>query len=381
MSATVRTHSGVFEALKEAGRFYYYLRLLDPNGNGNAVVNVHKTIEDLGIARTTFYKYTQDERFVRNRVQLEKGTFRIFYHGVEKVCISLMVGGKAKHLGTVVEMSLEDLANWREYITIGEAITLQYQSKHAASAAVSKQDKKKLEVMDVEKIFEEKTNAELRKSDNGSGLPDFGHAIHSSLVLKTAKKSKRVILYVDGNTQLRFGGSQETIARNLGVSVRTVQRRLRTANKVQQAYTNESLTKQYAMEKFLGEEDWTTYTKRYFKVKFRQNKVEQELFQSYTNLYEPNQVPIISGRNLRKRLNYRLDYILNNNTPEEIMQVYTLTSKEKENLDFLLHNSNFSNINLKYPIIEELKKRNNEKKEKEEKIIYNKNIKNLGRVN
>lgn len=357
MSATVRTHSGIFEGLKEAGRFYYYLRLLDANGNGNAVVDVHQTTKDLGIARATFYKYTQDERFVRNRVQLDKGTFRIFYHGVEKVCISLMVGGKSQQLGTIVEMDLEDLSNWRELTTIGEAITLQYQSKHAASAALSKEDKKKLEVMDLETIFKEKEQAELRKSENGPGLPDFGHAIHSSLVLKTATKSKRVILYVDGNTQLQFGGSQETLAERMGVSVRTIQRRLKYANKVQQAYTNEAITLEYEMAPFIDKEDWTTYSKRYFKCAFRKGKIEQEVFQSYTNLYDPYQVPIFSGKNLRSRINYRLGKILTNHSPEEIMRLYTCTDKEKGILDLILDKPNTSRLKSINETMDKMKKR------------------------
>lgn len=345
---TLTIHSGLFEALGNAGKFYYYLRYLDVNGSGYADVELYKTMNDLNLARATFYKYLKNKVFIREVVQTKPRTFRVFYASAVKLITNFIMDEVIDDLGVALDVYLEELEDWRELITLGQAITLQTQSIHAALKSAKEKGKGKVPIISIPEIFEgkkqildfnekrknRKNKRKKNKSASDSGLPSYMNILNPSLILKKVYDKQRILLYFDSNIYSPIGGSQDTIALRMGRSIRTIQRRLKNVDKVQQCFTNPNLTQEYKMECFIEGEDWITYTKKYFEIALIRNPdapydAKNELFQSYTNLYNPNQVDIKGVKYLRQKIRSRLIWI-KTNLPENFILTPDLSNKITE---------------------------------------------------
>lgn len=184
-------------------KVWYECRFADPNGNGWAYIEAHKS-------RTTMWRYLNDKRLFRS-YKKEGNLYKVYYQSTYNVCINLNIS----NLGAISETdTTHDLA---EQAALIQAIKLQQQSMW-----LCKQEYKVN--LKPQNFF----NKEGVPSDNGYGGKDF-YGVNPKLI----PFQKRRILFLE--VESFYGASQDGIAKRLGICRQTAAKLLENSSKIQLA--------------------------------------------------------------------------------------------------------------------------------------------------
>lgn len=175
-------------------------------GSGVATMSIEAAAMILGYSENRIYKLLREaqRKGLIHRYHLRRdGWVRIFYASLERVSKA----ARLTELGRIAEIEIKDLKYIGIIATELEAEEQQERSFHAAQkASLEQQEEGNLKKFDTSLIHPEKlTNSPCRMGR----------------VLGVGERFLRV-----SEGFVPFGASQETIAKNRGVSVRTVQRHL-----------------------------------------------------------------------------------------------------------------------------------------------------------
>ena len=203
------THSATIAvALGCVAPLYYYARHLDANGSGWAIINLDDAAVALNRAPETL------------KANLYKGKNRGYFYAVKRSGRSFFVKYKSEvriawergwQLGAISRSPISEIHNLKFLAADSQAESLQKSTYRNAALEVSRQN-------------------------DGRYLPDYDapFLIHQTSLESGGNwvlgQGKRY-MYVAGNVA-HFGGKQTTIAEQLGVSTRTVQRYLSNTYRV-----------------------------------------------------------------------------------------------------------------------------------------------------
>ena len=208
---TTFIHSHLVEKLGNSAKFYYYCRLIDSMGRGRVVIHRDDVCSQLGISRATFYRYISNPIIVSNySFDKESSTYVVYYKSLTKVAIHYHI----KQLGSITEVSLEELKCLKKISTLIEALGLQRQSEYCAKKTMDK--KGYTQILNVEEIFKELDTNRTRS---------YSSSVNRSGALVTTKS----VYYPTNYSAAPFGVSLDKIADCLNKSIRisasSIQRR------------------------------------------------------------------------------------------------------------------------------------------------------------
>ena len=281
LNRNVLVHSKVIDQGPPAMKLWYLCRALDTKGAGKATISIGRIREVLGVSETTAWRYYTDQRLFPKVINRD-GLLTLYYRSLVRICVDLGIA----HWGVSTELKVKELVNAKKLITLAEALSLQKKSrfkvlKEARAEAKKDKEQKKnprspaISDSKIERIFELSDSKKESISEISTGIMK----LNGALLLCNEKWQK-------------FGGSQFSVARNLGRSVRTVSRRLADFPRLKVAVTTPSTSHELNYHQFNDREEWTRNAGKYFLV-------EGKVFRRQPNLYRPT----LELTTKRKRLN------------------------------------------------------------------------------
>ncbi len=184
-----------------------YCRLQDMDGSGWATIKASEMAKACGrdvVTVLSWLRECEKRGWLYSRTRKGQGIYRISYASINKIAISLGCDGK----GTAFFVSEKHLPHLKDYAVEATLEGGQIQSLHRA---MKEDGKDRDNVLDAWRIFENHTS-EYWRGDKS--------VIHVS-------QTKAFV----GPGLICFGGTQAFAARKLGVSERTVQRRVSTSRR------------------------------------------------------------------------------------------------------------------------------------------------------
>lgn len=282
---TVLVHSKPFEVLGNSMKLYYYCRALDNKGEGRVVINRYECLDNLRIAKATFYRYIKDSRLFRHTEFIEgsDGDYIIYYKSIKAVCAEQGI----RELGGITELDVKELSLWRQFCTLAQALDLQKQSRYMAQLH-AKFRHESVNFFNEDELFEVAANCRESQQPSDTWV--------GALVNEWR-------IFFDTQEYTPYGASLDGIAKRIGRTSRTVGRRLKEFPKIHQCITRPEYTTHYSF-KFIDEEDVQNNLLHYFQKSHPNFGDGSKIFRSYTNLYL-RCIDTFSMRNLRKRVQYR----------------------------------------------------------------------------
>ena len=196
---------------------WYYCRGLDPQGSGKLIITRKEVETEFNISRVTFWRWLNNKTLFRHyKYNPKTGAYTIYLSGLINVCIALGVDS----LGGIGESdTVKDLA--------AQAALIEAQKLQAQSAYLAKLNDPDWALVKPEAYF-----------DN-LGVPLLDISTGSKTARKIKFKEVREFdnrpLMILRSSVLTYGASQKGIASRLDISVGTVSKLLRSAQKVQPA--------------------------------------------------------------------------------------------------------------------------------------------------
>ena len=196
---------------------WYYCRGLDTQGSGKLSITRKAIEEGFNITRTTMWRWLNNKALFRHyKYDPKTGAYTIYLTGLVNVCVALNV----KNLGGIGESdTVQDLA--------AQAALIEAQKLQAQSAYLAKLNDSDWTLVKPEAYFD------------GLGEPlldiSTGSKTARKIKLKEVREFNNRPLMILRNTALTYGASQKGIASRLDISVGTVSKLLRSAQKFQPA--------------------------------------------------------------------------------------------------------------------------------------------------
>ncbi|MBD2201687.1 hypothetical protein H6G33_10040 [Calothrix sp. FACHB-1219] len=239
MSSTF-IHSYLIEKIGAPLKLWYLVRAMDKNGSGKSILDSKYIQKTLDISKTTLWRYTKSNLFFKIIRRGELYTF--YYKSLVRICLE----NEVDNWGASCEIEIEDIKDLKYYSTLATQLSLQGQSRYLANKSLTKNSNrnKPLSDKDIASLFNNGTNP---ISDISTGI----------ILLRSG------VLFVNDKWS-SFGGSQLTVANRLGVSIRTVNSRLRRAQKIRVAQYSPDNRFFLREALFNDEENWTNTSSKFF---------------------------------------------------------------------------------------------------------------------
>lgn len=268
---TILVHSKIVDKGPAAVKLWYLCRAMDLNGAGKATLHIQDILRILGVSKTTLWRYYSDSSLFKQVIRRGE-LLTLYYRGIIPLCIDLGIS----HWGTTTEIRLEDLPNAKKLITLAEILSLQKKSRYLANKKASEQAAKKQK---------NKKNIQFTAAITDKKIDSIFNISDSKL--ESISEISTGIMKLEGATLLcnekwrSFGGSQFSVADNLGRSVRTISRRLSDFPRVKVAVTNPTIAHEFNYHKFHDREDWGNFSSQYFLL-------NGKVFKRQPSLYKPS---------------------------------------------------------------------------------------------
>lgn len=241
----------------QASALWHLMRAIDLNGSGKVSLTFAELLEITGYTKSTIYRYMKSSLFIKVcKNKNSKGTlvYSFYYKSLKQVALTLGIN----NLITSSFCNWEDIQQFYiKRVTATEIIAMSIQNRSRYLARNTKKSNQHL--LNTDNIFAVEFST---VSDNTQGIKQINNRV-----------------YIDANYYAPYGASQQTIATVLNRNIKTVNKRLKNTNKIQQ-FIKHSYTQSKATEmSFLDGEEWTNNCRAKYIL------IGGTYYQRYTNLY------------------------------------------------------------------------------------------------
>jgi hypothetical protein len=243
----------------QASALWHLMRVIDLNGSGKVSLTFKELIDITGYTKSTIYRYMKSPLFnkiCKNKNRAGDLVYSFYYKSLKQVALTLNIN----NLITSSFCMWEDIKQF--YIKRVTATEIIAESIQNRSRYVARNNKDKSQhLLNISTLFSEEQSS---VSDNTQGI----------------KKVKNRIYYTSAK-YAPFGASQKTISTVLNRNIKTVNKRLKNTDKIQQFVNRPYSNAQAAELKFMDGEQWTNNCSA--KFVYYNNKA----YERYTNIYNP----------------------------------------------------------------------------------------------
>lgn len=257
----------ILEAEAAAG-LWHLLRAIDVEGRGAVSLTMEELVDAMKLSQQTIYRYLKSPLF--RTVPRSKDTYTIYLKSLKKVKELLGI----KDLTTMSYGKIEHIRNDRKKQTVAEILiaSLQCKSYHKA-----------------------------RKESKGRNIIPLDEVFNPSNSMKGVKVNDYQV-YFNSDFYAPYGASQNTIAKLLGKTRKTISKRLENTEKKKQRFTYSEIQRDYKK----AEADLYAggfITQAEIEAAFRNvnrfitsTKDNKTIFKKYCNLYNVSGWVLRSGR-------------------------------------------------------------------------------------
>lgn len=243
----------------QASALWHLMRAIDINGSGKVSLTFKELIDITGYTKSTIYRYMKSSLFnkiCKNKNKKKDIVYSFYYKSLKQVALTLNIN----NLITSSFCMWEDIKQF--YIKRVTATEIIAESIQNRSRFVARNNKDKNQhLLNIQTLFSEEQSS---MSDNTQGIKKVNNRI-----------------YYSSNKFAPYGASQKTISIVLNRNIKTVNKRLKNTDKIQQFINKPYSNAQAAELMFLDKEQWTNNCSA--KFVFFNNKA----YERYTNLYNP----------------------------------------------------------------------------------------------
>jgi hypothetical protein len=246
----------------QASALWHLMRAMDLNGSGKVSLTFKELINITGYTKSTIYRYMKSSLFnkiCKNKNRAGDLVYSFYYKSLKQVALTLNIN----NLITSSFCMWEDIKQF--YIKRVTATEIIAESIQNRSRFIARNNKDKSQhLLNIQTLFSEEQSS---MSDNTQGIKKVNNRI-----------------YYSSNKFAPYGASQKTISTVLNRNIKTVNKRLKNTDKIQQFVNRPYSNAQAAELKFMDGEQWTNNCPA--KFVYYNNKA----YERYTNIYNPQYV-------------------------------------------------------------------------------------------
>lgn len=240
-----------------AAALWHLIHAMNLSGSGKVSFTLSELLEITGYTKSTIYRYMKSPLFnkiCKNKNKQGVLVYSFYYKSLKQVALTLSI----ENLITSSFCYWDDIKHfYTKRVTATEIMAMSIQNRSRYIARNNKNKNQRL--LNVDNIF---VAQECAVSDNTQGI-----------------KQKNNRIFIDVNEYAIYGGSQQGIAKVLSRNVKTINKRLKNTDKIQQ-FVKRNYSQVDALRlAFLDKEEWTSNNKAKYLL------VDGVYYERYTNLY------------------------------------------------------------------------------------------------
>lgn len=244
----VKIHSKIVERGPASVKLWYYAAAHNLTGCSKVILDLAKATTFFGVTERSILGWLSNRTFFYPQSCKSRGLLVLYPRARNKVCMELGLSD----WGTTAIIPVEGIIEIKKSSTLAVAVANQRASKYA----IHKQNKGKAKYLSF-------INPE---------------PVKPSYKARGVNYSNKGNLFIDGTKLTPWGGTQSHIAESISRSQRTVSRRLKEVNKIQQWYHKPLYDEEFARWEHVDEFGAATYLGTMYKYK-------DKVYKRHTLLY------------------------------------------------------------------------------------------------